>query len=284
MIIDHTAPVNFSFIVSRIPSQYYKLADYEKEYLKSNGQYACFHCNFTKSQRMFITCPKVNGEINFQNFQSNIPEIQEFLNGLLQSNSEWSKGPDGKNTLYKCIKNYKGGKEQWAIDRIQAITASAEQVCTMIKTHVDQTNVAKRFYYTKLLIQKAKEELEKDLYMEAEDISDKKKKEYAKKFIAHFVAKAEGSDLRFVKPWKNISFAVGTSPKPKNTNKTKQLTRKGKPPVNQAKTTLKRPRIEVPTATIPNYAMPTQSSSAKTTQKRRGGLRRRKTYRRIRLF
>ena len=207
---DHTAPVNFSFIVSRIPSQYYILAEYEKPYLKSNGQYACFHCNFTKSQMMFITCPKVGGKVNFDKFDVNPIAIVNFLNKLLESTSEWSIGPDGENTLYKCIENYEGGKEQWAVDRTEAIRASAFEVCTMIKKHVDQTNVAKRFYYTKLLIKKAKELLKEDFYMNDEHKTEKKKKEYAKKFIANFVAKAEGKDPKFVKPWK--PFAIGTSP------------------------------------------------------------------------
>jgi hypothetical protein len=210
---DHTAPVNFSFIVSRIPSQYNTLDEYEKNYLKVNGQYACFHCNYTKSQKMFIRCPKdAQGNIDFQKFESNQEEIRNFLIELWQSNSEWSLDSKNQNTLTKCIsKKYKRDASQWTADRLASIMKYTDAVCNMIKNNIDQTSVTKRFYYTKLLIKKANELLKVDEYMTDPDNENRRKQRYAKKFIAHFVAKAEATDPMFVKPWK-IPFAIGTSP------------------------------------------------------------------------
>ena len=211
---DHTAPVNFSFIVSRIPSQYNnnRLEDYEIPFLKSNGKFACFHCNFTKSQRMFITCPKGAG-INFENFKHNDSAIKNFVNDLLKSKSDWSLGPRDENTLHECIKKYKGGDvNKWKSERIQSITNSAIEVCTMIKNHVDQKSVMKRLYYTKLLIEKANEILQTDQVYLAQPTTPKKNT-YAKKFIAHFVAKAEGTNTKFIKPWKQESPPIYIPPK-----------------------------------------------------------------------
>jgi hypothetical protein len=320
---DHTAPVNFSFTVSRIPSQYYKLQDYEKEYLKANGKLACFHCNYTKSQLMFITCPKDDqGNIDFQKFQSNTDVIQTFLGDLLISQSEWCIGPnDVKNTLKKCIETYKGGEQQWIADRLASISTSADEVCTMIKKHVEQKSVIKRFYYIKLLIQKANELLKVDEYMNNQANLQRRKQRYAKKFIAHFVAKAEATDLRFVKPWKNMPFAIGTSPKG-YTNK-RNVTRKRKiqgnnnspnskrlkfqgstsidnqlpapAPVNPYETRSKVSPYQKQKETVDRLSKPKGIPIVNPMERQRqllarkktgkGGLRRkRKTYRRIRLF
>jgi hypothetical protein len=111
---------------------------------------------------MFITCPKGAG-INFENFKHNDSAIKNFVNDLLKSKSDWSLGPRDENTLHECIKKYKGGDvNKWKSERIQSITNSAIEVCTMIKNHVDQKSVMKRLYYTKLLIEKANEILQTD--------------------------------------------------------------------------------------------------------------------------
>jgi len=234
---DHTAPINFSFIVSRIPSQYYILADYEKNYLKVNGQYACFHCNFTKSQRMFIRCPKdAQGNIDFQKFESNTEEIGKFLTDLWQSNSEWSLDSKKQNTLSKCIYNKykKRDADQWTADRLASIMAYTDAVCNMIKNNIDQTSVTKRFYYTKLLIKKAKDLLKVDEYMTNPDNLERRRQRYAKKFIAHFVAKAEATDPMFVKPWKG--FQPGINPSKSVNKQTKRVSGSSRKRKNKRKT------------------------------------------------
>ena len=207
---DHTAPVNFSFIVSRIPSEYNTLSDNEKHYLQSNGQYACFHCNYTKSQRMFITCPTDDGKIKFENFRPNTEAITKFIEDLWNNPSDWSLGPKGENTLHECVKTY-GGEAKWMNDRFVAIKTSANEVCTMIKKYVDQKNVIKRYYYTKLLIQKAENLLNVDQKYNLLTTT-KKKNIYKKKFIAHYVAKAEAINSNFVRPWKKYISTRSPSP------------------------------------------------------------------------
>ena len=213
---DHTAPVNFSFIVSRIPSEYNisYMTDGEKDHLKSNGKYACFHCNFTKSQRMFITCPKKGKSIDFRDFNYNEPAIENFVDDLLNSTSDWALGPIGENTLHECIKKYYNGDEnKWKAERIQSIKNSADDVCTMIKKHVDQKSVIKRYYYTKLLIQKAQTLLDVDPQYKVLP-TPKKQNIYRKKFIAHYLAKAEATNTNFVRPWKLKRYISTGGPSP----------------------------------------------------------------------
>jgi len=201
---DHTAPINFSMVVVRVPSSYVKqYDDKEKEFLKLNGKMACFHCNYTKSQRMFITCPKNkhDGKINFKNFAPNDNVIKQFVNDLWDSESQWSKGPNGENTLHQCVGKDKKLIKEWKEKRIQAITASAQSICDMIKANVDQKNVLKRLYYVKILIAKARELLKTDPYFTDETIKASRRKAYGNRFIVDFVAKAEATDSKFVKPW-----------------------------------------------------------------------------------
>ena len=308
---DHTAPVNFSSIVSRIPSQYNtkkdnitknRIEDYEKDFLKSNGKFACFHCNFTKSQMMFITCKIINGVINFQNFNHNRRVIEKFVNDLYRNNSEWSKGSDGSNTLYKCIRKYYGNKDDWKKSRIQSIIASADEVCTMIKEHVDEKSVMKRFYYTKLLLQKAYKQLQIDQVYIAQP-TDAKKNIYLKKFIAHVVAKAEATNPNFVKPW-NTRQKPKTAPFDRTKSKSTYTSERQKDQsiaLNQRSTTARKQILEEKRGLEPrllqsgDVVVPTRIKSPFEKQResdRRlsgiGGSRRRKnkrkTYRRIRLF
>jgi hypothetical protein len=214
---DHTAPVNFSFIVSRIPSEYNisYMTDGEKNHLKSNGKYACFHCNFTKSQRMFITCPKKGKSIDFRDFNHNEPAIENFVDDLYESTSDWTLGPSRENTLHECIKKYYGkeGVNKWKAERIQSIKNSADDVCTMIKKYVDQKSVIKRYYYTKLLIQKAQTLLDVDPQYKVLP-TPKKQNIYRKKFIAHYLAKAEATNTNFVRPWKLKRYISTGGPSP----------------------------------------------------------------------
>jgi len=319
---DHTVPVNFSSVVGRNPSQYNtnpeainKIEEYEKNYLKSNGKYACFHCNFTKSQMMFITCKVENKDINFQDFKPNVPVIKNFVDRLYENDNDWSKGPDGKNTLYECIRKYhEGNIDSWKQKCIKSITDSAEEVCNMIKQHVDQKSVIKRFYYTKLLIQEAYKQLETDpVYLALEP---KKKPIYTKKYIAHVIAKAEATNPNYGKPWNTTKKPI-TSPvdktKVKNTNtqqrQQEQSTGSIQRNIDRSKTArneiMKEKREasvkpDLPLVTLPSgeRLFPTRIKSAQErfeeqqqsvnrlsrSKKRAGSRRKRKTYRGVRLF
>jgi hypothetical protein len=329
---DHTAPVNFSSIVTRIPSQYNtksdkttknRIEEYEKPFLRYNGKFACFHCNYTKSQMMFIKCDIVNGVINFKNFKPNELVIENFVNKLYSDNGDWSKDLGGNNTLHQCIDvTFKGNVQEWKIKRIASIKKSADELCTMIKAHVEQKSVIKRYYYTKLLIQKAYQQIEKDpVYLAL--LTSAKKTIYSKKYIAHIVAKAEATNPNFVKPWNTTKKPItnpfdktivkntntqqrqqeqSTSSTQRNTDRSKTarneiLKEKREasvtpdlPPVSSSVkpdlplVTLPSGERVVPTRIISPYQRQQESTNRLSRSNRAGSRRKRKTYRRIRLF
>jgi hypothetical protein len=291
---DHTAPVNFSMVVVRVPSSYGEYSEDEIKFLKLNGKMACFHCNYTKSQTMFITCPKNGEKIKFENFAPNKPAIEKFVKDLWNSESQWSKDPNGENTLHKCV-----GKDikKWRKERIKAITDSAQLICNMIKKNVDQKKVLKRLYYIKLLIAKARELLKTDPYFNNETIKASRRKAYGNRFIIDFVAKAEATDPKFVKPWSlgpimevdeheenSQDGSMGRLPVPSTVMSrsrspkrvTTNVTNRGNvAPMRE------RPQSNFSLNTSFNSTFPARSRS----RSRKGGSRRkRKTYRRIRLF
>jgi hypothetical protein len=294
---DHTAPVNFSMVVVRVPSSYGSYEPFEKEFLKLNGKMACFHCNYTKSQRMFITCPKNGKKIKFENFAPNDDAIKQFVKDLWNSKSEWSKDPYGKNTLHECVGNKKTEIDKWRNERIQAITNSAQSICNMIKKNVDQKKVLKRLYYIKLLIAKARELLKTDPYFNNETIKASRRKAYGNRFIIDFVAKAEATDPKFVMPWSlepimevdeheenSQDGSMGRLPVPSTVmSRSRSPKRVTTNVTNRGNVAPMRERQQSNFSlnTIFNPTFPARSRS----RSRKGGSRRkRKTYRRIRLF
>ena len=274
---DHTLPVNFSMVVFRVPSSYVtQYTEDEKEYLKLNGKMACFHCNYTKSQRMFITCPKTkDGKIVFKNFAPNDKAIKKFIDDLWNSESKWNEGLDVSNTLHQCVGNDEEDIRKWKRKRFDAIKASVNEVCEMIKKNVNQNSVLKRLYYIKLLIAKARELLKEDLYFNNEEVKASRRKAYGNRFIVDLIYKAEATDPKFEKPWgletileeeeKNSQDESMVSQSSNNLSIKRPLDNKTKG--KQSKT----PRI-------------TPIGSSRKRKQTRKQKNKRKTYRRIRLF
>jgi len=306
---DHFVPINFSAVVFRIPvaKGKSKYTSDELEFLKVIGGMACYHCNYEKSQRMFITCPKKEGVVDFNNFQPNDDEIRLFLNDLYKSQNKhgWGKNP-GERTLNNCLIKYGLTKKQWIDQRFEAIQTLAKNVCNLIKQKVDRSKVETRIKLTKVLVQKAKEDLDQDQEFQSLK-SQEAKYRYSRVYIAGLFGAAE---LTFPTPWntgpmnqkplasqpvvkpvvkpvtkavgKPIGTPVGT---PKGTRiinpieRQKLLSKRLSTPKNDAEIVMS------------SDSRPATKSSKKVTplqsqkRTRRGGShRKRKTYRRIRLF
>ena len=272
---DHSAPINFSAVVARVPSSDSSYEPFEKDFLKLNGKMACFHCNYTKSQRMFITCPKdADGNIDFQKFAPNDGAIRKFIDNLWDSKSEWSIGPSGENTLHQCVGKTPNDIKKWKDNRIKAITDSVKKICNMIKEHVSQDNVIKRFYFTNLLIAKARELLKKDQYFNDPTISDKTKKGYEKRYIVKFVNKSEATNPEFVTPWtKALKRSKRRLPDVEEVEK-------------ETDTETSQDKSEEYEETVSPNPSKTQklSGSSRKRKQTRKRKNKRKTYRRIRLF
>jgi hypothetical protein len=200
---DHFVPVNFSAVVFRIPTSKSTFTPIEKEYLKNIGHIACYHCNYEKSQRMFITCP-VKGKKDFNNFQPNEDSITLFVHDLYKSQNKngWSKeGDEIKRTLTKCLKDEKKHYVTWIRQRIGAIRKLAQNVCNIIKNNTNHTIIKQRHKLARIIIAKANESLKTDENYNA-ITKPKKKISFRKNYIANLFASAE---LKFPKPWKEDS-------------------------------------------------------------------------------
>jgi hypothetical protein len=204
---DHFVPVNFSAVVFRIPTSKSKHDDKEKEYLKNIGHIACYHCNYEKSQRMFITCPVKNQVKDFQNFTPNEDSITLFVHDLYKSQNKngWSKEGDAiKRTLTKCLTNEQKHYATWIRQRIQAITTLAQNICNILKTQINVGSVNKRYRLTQVLISKADTLLKENA--EYNNLESKSKKiRYRKAYIAKLFAATEE---KFPRPWKDYPLVL----------------------------------------------------------------------------
>jgi hypothetical protein len=218
---DHFIPINFAATIFRVVSSGGKYSDFEFSVFRSIGDMVCWHCNYTKGQAMFITCP-VGGGGSFDNLRPNVTAIRKFFRDLYNSRSKWaynSPNATGADTsLARCVGPDPTG---WLDSRTEAITARANQVISLIKEHVDFNKARTRLGEARETVRRTLSELEtnpkwKDLQQLAKkpataakaikDMSALRRKVVAKAFAVE--------ELNYVRPWKKIQ--IGTI---KNSNK-----------------------------------------------------------------
>ena len=194
---DHFVPVNFSAVVFRIvTSKNYETK--ELNLLKDNGFIVCYHCNYEKSQRLFVTCKKTGGKVDFNNFEPKKETITKFVNDLYTSTNKhgWAD-EDGNRTLIKCLTDYRKDRSTWIRERIQAITILAQKVCTNIISQVNFEAVKERLKRTKLIVRKSESSILNDeRYTKL--TNPKSKNRFRREYIARLFAAAE---LNFRSPW-----------------------------------------------------------------------------------
>lgn len=194
---DHFVPVNFSAVVFRIvTSKNYDIE--ELNLLKDNGYIVCYHCNFEKSQRLFVTCPKKGRVVDFNNFEPNTKTITKFVNDLYVSkNRHGWVDEHGNRTLIKCLVDYKKDKSTWIRERIAAITILAKKVCDNIIRQVNFEAVKERLKRTKLIVRKSESSILNDARYQ-NLTNPKSKNRFRREYIAKLFA---ASELNFRSPW-----------------------------------------------------------------------------------
>lgn len=194
---DHFVPVNFSAIVFRIvTSKNYDIE--ELNLLKDNGYIVCYHCNYEKSQRLFVTCPKKGGVVDFNNFEPKKETIAKFVDDLYTSkNKHGWVDEDGNRTLIKCLADYKKDKSTWRRERIEAITILAKKVCNNIIRQVNFEAVKERLKRTKLIVRKSESSIKNDARYQ-KLTNPKSKNRFRREYIAKLFA---ASELNFRSPW-----------------------------------------------------------------------------------
>jgi hypothetical protein len=204
---DHFIPINFAAIVFRIPISKGKYSDDELQTFRLTGDMACYHCNYEKSQRMFITCPKDGKKIVFTNFQPKTISIKEFVDNLVSSTNRHGLASNEKDsTLKQCIqKEYKGNVNKWKEARIAAITDKAKLICNKINTSIDFRAVQIRLSYVQSIIKQAEENLQKDKKYIDRAGNPARQLRYRKEYIARQFGIQE---LKFEKPWKKVKAGL----------------------------------------------------------------------------
>jgi hypothetical protein len=194
---DHFVPVNFAAIVFRVYSTEVTYSDAEFDILSKIGDMVCWHCNFEKSQMMFLTCPTPG---SFTGMSANPVTIGKFLDKMLKSKHASGIDERGKSTLLKCITDAKITQSQWVKSRLNVLTKRADDVATTIRTKVDYKNAKQRYLATRILI--AAEDQKLGSIPNWSELSLAKQYIERRKRIAALFALLEGSD-NWVKPWKS---------------------------------------------------------------------------------
>ena len=233
---DHRPPINFSAIMFRIvvAEGKGKYTSEELENLRVTGDIVCFHCNYEKSQRLFITCPVQNDidKSNFNGFSPNDEVIAKYVNDLFYSKHRYGYSQIvGERTLQNCLKAARKSKNEWISERIKHITGLAQQVCTMIKDKVDRPNVERRLKLAKIIVRQAKQQALKDKNYPSRLRQDQQNR-FIKEYTAKLFAAAELNNT-FPKPWKGSPDprgqpGISTSRKRKRGGSRRKRTRKSK--------------------------------------------------------
>ena len=198
---DHRPPINFSAIMFRIVVATGTYTPEELNYLRVTGDIVCFHCNYVKSQRLFITCPigQDKDKTKFSGFSPNVPTITKFVNDLFDSKHRYGYSQMvGERTLQNCLKAARKNKNQWINERIKHITDLAQQVCTMIKDKVDRVNVQVRYKLTKIIVRQGKRKALEDTRY-PKDLGPDQQTRFIREYIAKLFSAAELS--LFPRPW-----------------------------------------------------------------------------------
>jgi len=192
---DHFIPVNFAATVLRVVSAGGKYSQAEFTLFGLIGDLVCWHCNYEKSQSMFITCPSRD---SFDELIPNVEEITEYYNRLARN--EHFDAKDGINptpTLEKCWKKYGLDREEWKRSRIAIATERALAVCDAIKKNVDYTIARHRIKFAKTLVEVVGESLLTDEKYNA--LPPENRHTYR---LGQIVKQFAKEDLKITRPWK----------------------------------------------------------------------------------
>jgi len=191
---DHFIPVNFAATVLRIVSPGGTYSPEEFSILGKIGDMVCWHCNYEKSQLMFITCPNTG---SFESLMPNKKNIETFYFNMLSSQHScgFLKQGDVQTTLRKKLSTSQLRRE-WRESRIAITTARAQNVCDTIRSFVDYDTARLRLRAARNIIQA----IDRALPSDPTYITSEKKALYRKALIQAQYAKDE---LLFPKPWKS---------------------------------------------------------------------------------
>lgn len=159
---DHFLPVNFAAVIFRVVSREGKYTEDEFKILSLIGDMVCWHCNYSKGQAMFVTCPVKAYNKSFDNLQVNAPAIEKFYKGLVASRTKWAYnsaedvGSD-RTSLMKCLKDTDAN--EWVRSRVEITLNRSRRVIDTIKRQVDFDKARQRILYARATIRRVSDTL-----------------------------------------------------------------------------------------------------------------------------
>lgn len=188
------------FRVAASADQHYTRREFELMGLI--GDMVCWHCNYEKSQRMFLTCPNKRDRKDFAGITPNRKVIEKFFRDLLKSKrADAYSGTDRtKTTLIECLGEDEGAHEAWVQMRTAITVRRAQAVCDAIIANVDYFKVRQRLTATRNIVSIVDIGLQQDENYRGMDAEHKTR--YRSARVAKQFAEAE---LRLPTPWKFVT-------------------------------------------------------------------------------
>jgi len=164
--LEHKTASNYQCSVLKIPLRQQKYSPLERLIMSHMSEVTCFHCNYIKSQRRFITCPLLGRVKDWTNLRPNAKEINQFL--LDVHGTEYGgvngKNDEGETSIKRLVEslNPPAGKNKlqfWKEKCAAYLTESYQDVCNTIKQYVDYKNAYERVKLLRSIIRATRKNL-----------------------------------------------------------------------------------------------------------------------------
>lgn len=164
--LEHKTASNYQCAVLKIPLRKQKYSPLERVIMSHMSEVTCFHCNYIKSQRRFITCPLVGKVRDWRNLRPNEKEIKQFLNDVYgtEYGGVNGKNDEGETSIKRLVDslNPPAGKNKlqyWKEKCTAYLMESYGDVCKTIKDNVDYKNAYERVKLLRSIIRATRKNL-----------------------------------------------------------------------------------------------------------------------------
>ena len=164
--LEHKTASNYQCAVLKIPLRKQKYSPLERVIMSHMSEVTCFHCNYIKSQRRFITCPLVGKVRDWRNLRPNEKEIKQFLNDVYgtEYGGVNGKNDEGETSIRRLVDSLnppvgKNKLQYWKEKCSAYLMESYGDVCKTIKDNVDYKNAYERVKLLRSIIRATRKNL-----------------------------------------------------------------------------------------------------------------------------
>jgi hypothetical protein len=164
--LEHKTASNYQCAVLKIPLRKQKYSPLERLIMSRMSEVTCFHCNYIKSQKRFITCKLVSKVRDWTNLKPNVQEINNFLGAVYTTEYVGvnGKNAEGKTSIVRLIDSLNAPEGQdkvqfWKEKCSKYLIDSYKDVCKTIKEYVDYKNAYERVKLVRSIIRATRKNL-----------------------------------------------------------------------------------------------------------------------------